>query len=1708
MRIELYDLRMLFHKKAVPLCVHLDKNAKLAACRQTKVMPQTIKHYINFMKKHFYFIAAICMLFAATLQVKAYDLSYHFYIPAAQGFVSESGYAMQWHYEGSSESQIAALTADPDASSWYQAIVSLSDYDYNPIQFTLLNASTAEAATESVACEYATFGGYGLLGKKADGSHFLYFTTDEWSATYPNDYLPYNLQAHQGQDTLYVSWESNSDPGNWRVYVYDANDLTQELSYNYLYTKEGYVILSNSEPMQIVWKVVPNIYYEAQEALSVYSAPMSVLPSPKVATNIHGVLNADGTYTFSWDAAESPDVKQYWINVLDPTGKSVYSSDKYLRATSVTASIQAMYSGTYSIVIASYGEDTWNSLGEGRGTFEVVPVAAHDITVRIMLGANSGIDTSTGVKFDVEKTAGNTEEVDATQESYGWYSYTFNTTERGARVGVKNSGYYYTPMIDIYGDTCVEYNQYSGYREAECDARANDYVPHDILVSQNEDGTYTVSWLMDATQRVAYYRVYMSNSMTGEYVLQLDECPIAQAITSGALAAGFYYIQIAVFEQVPNQWGGYDIYQIGSANSYYNVEEQASHDITVRVLPQPGAGDWIALTYNADNYDYTDQVMFEKEGEGPWYSCTFNTTSPVVNIKFLTTEDYFYGGDGKLIACGENTCIEFDGEFRVADCNTTLKDYSISNVQREDLGGGKMTFSWECASTPEQFAIYLCDADESPFKVFKADGQARSFTGTVMVDSAMATVKWYVLPILQKDAYLFDLKADGAPFALEASPYIPKNINASVNSDGTWTITWDPCPEPVFAYSVYNSADGYTMWTNDLTFTTSNIPSVGTFTVRITPQMPYGEEGGTKTATFDVLPVPARDITIRVLIHPDATGSAQQMYIPDTYSYIDYVDEGNGWYSYTINSTLPAQSFQLFGSQYTVSKDTCFEYVSYLNYAPCDATPHDYRIDPASLQAVSTPGRVTFSWAPMSEKASQYTLEIQRNQGYYWSSVHYHEVNDTNYTYMVPDNQDGMEVRWVVYPSAPHHLYNQQCVGNEFTLQKSLIVLSNLQLTTSDSIHYHFTWESNTDTIQYQFQISQGYYGAPLVSTILPNKAYDYTFLSGQNAYNCRVRAVNAAGEPLSDWISYVDGEGRDYFFVKSSLRIISNLQGAIAGNLLNYTWSSSVGKVFAYLECQTAESYYITIFSDSIINGNALSVPAAMDGRYVLRLTPAIEYAPGEYTPLSEEAMCTLNYFSTPTYHISISTTTGGFLPDDPSGDYPAGFIIYLRIMNEEGYRFIGWSDGNTEWRRALIVEEAVSLIALFEPVPVYNVTFAATTGGKIKLNYSETEIDRVDTTAYEGNFFNVEAVPAEGYVFYEWSDGYDNTNLSRSIYISQDTMITAVFRPICYITIPAAVGGRVQVSGAEYDKKTKKYSCVYGTEITLKADPDEGYRFAQWSDGDENVTRTIIVTESINLAATFSSVESPLSQYTLRVLSADVELGVVSQVSGTYSEGDKITISATPNERAEFVQWSDGNTSATRVITINQDLTLTAFFAVKQITLNISAGVGGSVNAEVSGTYEYGTVITIIATPAEGYHFVQWSDGYNFPSYDITLTEDLNLTATFAQQSYRVTFLNADGSLIESDSYFYGEIPACSVTPTLEPTEEWIYTFEGWTPEITAVTGNAVYIAQYSQSHAGGTGFMNAEVTEKAQKLLINGQIYIIRAGKIYTIQGQVVK
>lgn len=66
---------------------------------------------------------------------------------------------------------------------------------------------------------------------------------------------------------------------------------------------------------------------------------------------------------------------------------------------------------------------------------------------------------------------------------------------------------------------------------------------------------------------------------------------------------------------------------------------------------------------------------------------------------------------------------------------------------------------------------------------------------------------------------------------------------------------------------------------------------------------------------------------------------------------------------------------------------------------------------------------------------------------------------------------------------------------------------------------------------------------------------------------------------------------------------------------------------------------------------------------------------------------------------------------------------------------------------------------------------------------------------------------------------------------------------------------------------------------------------------------------------------------QYTISVSSADSNQGTVTG-GGTYSEGSRINVTATPKSGYAFDKWSDGNTSATRTINVTQNLTLTASF------------------------------------------------------------------------------------------------------------------------------------------------------------------------------------
>ena len=72
-------------------------------------------------------------------------------------------------------------------------------------------------------------------------------------------------------------------------------------------------------------------------------------------------------------------------------------------------------------------------------------------------------------------------------------------------------------------------------------------------------------------------------------------------------------------------------------------------------------------------------------------------------------------------------------------------------------------------------------------------------------------------------------------------------------------------------------------------------------------------------------------------------------------------------------------------------------------------------------------------------------------------------------------------------------------------------------------------------------------------------------------------------------------------------------------------------------------------------------------------------------------------------------------------------------------------------------------------------------------------------------------------------------------------------------------------------------------------------------------------------------------------------------------------------------------------------------------QYTLSVTAGEGGTVSSE-GGTYDDGTEITVIATPAEGYEFIGW-DGIDSQSNSLTLIINSNTTI---QANFQIIQLN----------------------------------------------------------------------------------------------------
>ena len=108
-----------------------------------------------------------------------------------------------------------------------------------------------------------------------------------------------------------------------------------------------------------------------------------------------------------------------------------------------------------------------------------------------------------------------------------------------------------------------------------------------------------------------------------------------------------------------------------------------------------------------------------------------------------------------------------------------------------------------------------------------------------------------------------------------------------------------------------------------------------------------------------------------------------------------------------------------------------------------------------------------------------------------------------------------------------------------------------------------------------------------------------------------------------------------------------------------------------------------------------------------------------------------------------------------------------------------------------------------------------------------------------------------------------------------------------------------------------------------TLPTATRTGYTFKGWStsaSGSVNVSTTTKVTGNVTYYAVWQ-----INSYTLTVTAG---AGGTVSGSGTYNYGATATLKATPSAGYHFVKWSDGNTNASRTVTVTGNATYTATF------------------------------------------------------------------------------------------------------------------------------------------------------------------------------------
>ena len=393
--------------------------------------------------------------------------------------------------------------------------------------------------------------------------------------------------------------------------------------------------------------------------------------------------------------------------------------------------------------------------------------------------------------------------------------------------------------------------------------------------------------------------------------------------------------------------------------------------------------------------------------------------------------------------------------------------------------------------------------------------------------------------------------------------------------------------------------------------------------------------------------------------------------------------------------------------------------------------------------------------------------------------------------------------------------------------------------------------------------------------------------------------------------------------------------------------------------------------------------------------------------------------------YDLTIASGAGGSVTDPGQGTFKcdAGRVIELVATPTSGYRFAKWTGAVSTIANPNAASTTItmsgnySIRATFEQAEAtfYTLTVGVTGSGSTSPTVGQH-------TYAAGAVISIIATPTAGYRFVNWTGNVGsvaNVNAaSTTVTMNGNYSITANFEqtPTTYYTLTMAATG-----GGSINPAVGQHSYAAGTVVPIIASAAGGFYFVNWTGNVGSIpnvnsaSTTITMNGNYSITANFAVI--PPGQYSLTISSgAGGSVTTPGQGTFIYGPGTVVNLVATPAGAYEFVNWT-GNvstianvTAASTSITINNSYSITANFSGAgppvPYNLTISSSAGGSVTTPGQGTFGYGSgmVVNLVATPASGYRFVNWTGtvstvaNVTAASTTITMSGNYSITANFA--------------------------------------------------------------------------------------------------------------